>query len=235
MRTLADTKNSSSFEVVTIDDHAPAQSQAPKSPLPSRVKARFNISPRSRLVAVALYQLINGLLSLYFCLIRTSTETIELCDSVMDCLFYSFQGWPALGLETMDLRDMSYVCGIVSLFGGVIGVFGIYSLYKESSAKVLLFGSGWCIATIATIVTTFMSLFLTINHNGRFLNQCRVEHDSVLGRNECAMMYAAALLGSLVACLVSVIMICCYGNDIARYSTELEAVKNKTRKIEDTL
>lgn len=45
-------------------------------------------------------------------------------------MFYSSQGWPALGEQTVDLFVMSYLSGTISVLGGILGAFGIYAAYK---------------------------------------------------------------------------------------------------------
>lgn len=57
-------------------------------------------------------------------------ESIEICYSFGSCLFYSTQGWPALGQQSIDLVVMSYISGTVSVFGGTLGAFGMYAAYK---------------------------------------------------------------------------------------------------------
>lgn len=51
-------------------------------------------------------------------------------------MFYSSQGWPALGEQTVDLLVMSYVSGTISVLGGVLGAFGIYAAFKVITLEV---------------------------------------------------------------------------------------------------
>ncbi|KAF9940279.1 hypothetical protein BGZ67_008046 [Mortierella alpina] len=243
MKTLAETKNSASFELVSIDDRAtiatpaaPARtsSETITAAPPKEKKDFFHISPRGRLVALAGYLLINGLSSLYFCLVQAGMESIEICYSFGSCLFYSTQGWPALGQQSIDLVVMSYISGTVSLLGGTLGAFGMYAAYKESSSKVRLFARAWWMMLGIIIGSTVLTLFLTVIHKERFLNQCGAEHDAVFGTAECGSMYVGALVGSLIGCLIGVTMIWCYGEDVANYSIQLDVVKDKTRRIEES-
>lgn len=168
MKRLSEAKNSNSFEMVSIDDHAtsPTTPQALLSPHRQQAEqSRFSLSPRGRLVALAGYlmvcrqklpllatvphdshittqlsfffcgnlthrQKISGLSSLYFCLVQAGLDKIEVCESIAGCLFYSTQGWPALGEQSVDLLVMSYISGTISVIGGLLGTFGIYAAYK---------------------------------------------------------------------------------------------------------
>ncbi|KAF9977442.1 hypothetical protein BGZ75_010319 [Mortierella antarctica] len=161
-------------------------------------------------------------------------ESIEICYSFGSCLFYSTQGWPALGQQSIDLVVMSYISGTVSLLGGTLGAFGMYAAYKESSSKVRLFARAWWMMIGIIIGSTVLTLFLTVIHKERFLNQCEAEHDAVFGTAECGSMYVGALVGSLIGCLIGVTMIWCYGEDVANYSIQLDVVKDKTRRIEES-
>ena len=51
-------------------------------------------------------------------------------------MFYSSQGWPALGEQTVDLLVMSYVSGTISVLGGVLGAFGIYAAFKVKTLEI---------------------------------------------------------------------------------------------------
>ncbi|KAF9904792.1 hypothetical protein EC991_002296, partial [Linnemannia zychae] len=132
MKALADSKNSNSFELVSIDDHSQLDTSTSGQTHPPVPKPQscYSISPRGRLVALAGYLLIAGLSSLYFCLVQAGMESIQICDSIANCLFFSTQGWPALGEQSMDLLAMSYISGIVSVIGGILGAFGILAAYK---------------------------------------------------------------------------------------------------------
>ncbi|KAF9435502.1 hypothetical protein BGZ76_006161 [Entomortierella beljakovae] len=210
MKSMTEPKNSSSFEVVSIDgqgNHEPnIQTSSPNS-TSTKAQGCMNLSPRGRLIALAAYLMISGASSLYFSLIQASMRSIDLCETVAGCLFYSTQGWPALGQQTIDLFVMSYISGIVSVIGGILGAFGIYAAYKESATKVRLFARAWRFMIGIMIGSTILTLFLTVIHKERFLNQCFIEHDTVLETSECGTMYAAALLGSLIGCLIGVTMI----------------------------
>ncbi|KAG0221953.1 hypothetical protein BGX31_009434 [Mortierella sp. GBA43] len=204
-------KKSNSFEVVPIDDQQQRQQQhqqqekqahhvisAPEpEPLAPPAQSSW-FSPRGRLVFLAAYLLINGVASLYFCLVQSSMHSVELCDSITSCLFYSSQGWPALGGQSKDLVVMSYISGSVSLLGGVLGIYGLLAAYKD-----------------------------------RFLNECVVLQGANAGLENCGSMYAAALVGSLIGCLIGLTMIWCYGEDVVRYSMDLDKIKEKTRRIEN--
>ncbi|KAF9305403.1 hypothetical protein BGZ74_010362 [Mortierella antarctica] len=232
MKRLSETKNSNSFEMVSIDDNAPSPTtpQALLSPhRQQREQSCIFMSPRGRLVALAGYLMISGMSSLYFCLVQAGLDKIEICESIAGCLFYSTQGWPALGEQSVDLLVMSYISGTISVMGGLLGTFGIYAAYKESSSKVRLFARAWWIMIGIFIGTTVMTLFLTVVHKTRFLDQCTLEHDAILDTSECGAMYYAALAGSLIGCLIGVTMIWCYGEDVVKYSIELENLKNKQR------
>ncbi|KAG0031223.1 hypothetical protein BGZ82_007085 [Podila clonocystis] len=169
--------------------------------------------------------------SLYFCLVQAGLDKIEICESIAGCLFYSTQGWPALGEQSVDLLAMSYISGTISVIGGLLGTFGIYAAFKESSSKVRLFARAWWIMIGIFIGSTVMTLFLTVVHKTRFLDQCTLEHDAIMGTSECGAMYYAALAGSLIGCLIGVTMIWCYGEDVVKYSIELENIKNKQRRV----
>lgn len=73
--------------------------------------------------------------SLYFCLVQAGLDKIEICESIAGCLFYSTQGWPALGEQSVDLLVMSYISGTISVIGGLLGTFGIYAAYKVQEQK----------------------------------------------------------------------------------------------------
>ncbi|KAG0355704.1 hypothetical protein BGZ54_001048 [Gamsiella multidivaricata] len=127
---------------------------------------------------------------------------------------------------------MSYISGSISVMGGILGTFGIYAAYKKSATKVRLFAKAWWIMIGMFIGSTVLTLFLTVVHRDRFLVQCAIEHDEILGTAECDTMYGAALLGSLIGCLIGVTMVWCYGEDVVRYSVELETAEEKTRRLE---
>ncbi|KAI8603510.1 hypothetical protein EDD21DRAFT_368899 [Dissophora ornata] len=137
MKSMTEPKNSSSFEVVLIDDHhSGSNNSRPVAPevertLLSNRHGWIYLSPRGRLQALACYLLISGLLSLYFCLVQAGMETIKLCGSVASCFLYSTQGWPALGEQSVDLLVVSYFSGGVSVLGGILGAFGLYASYKD--------------------------------------------------------------------------------------------------------
>lgn len=61
------------------------------------------------------------------------------------------------------------------------------------------------------IGSTVLTLLLTVVHKELFLRQCGIEHDTPLGLDECGPMYLAALLGSMIGCLVGVTMIVSLG------------------------
>ncbi|KAF9143175.1 hypothetical protein BGX20_007159, partial [Mortierella sp. AD010] len=105
----------------------------------------------------------------------------------------------------------------------------------ESASKVRLFARAWWFMIGIFIGSTVLTLFLTVVHKQRFLDQCYVEHDSLLGTSDCGTMYAAALLGSLIGCLIGVTMILCYCGDVVKYSVELENVKQKTQRTDGAL
>ncbi|KAG0347615.1 hypothetical protein BG004_007376 [Podila humilis] len=224
MKRISEAKNSNSFEMVSIDDsvHSPT---TPDALLPSQRQRQsqgcFYLSPRARLVALALYLMTSGMSSLYFCLVQAGLERLEICESITGCLLYSAQGWPALGEQSIDLVVMSFISGSISVTGGILGTFGIYAAYKESSSKVRLFAKVWWIMIGVFIGSTVMTLFLTVVHKARFLDQCTIEHDTVLGTSECGAMYYAALVGSVVGCLIGVTMIWCYGDDVVRNSAPM--------------
>ncbi|KAF9933146.1 hypothetical protein FBU30_006470 [Linnemannia zychae] len=246
MGTLSESKNSNSFELVSIDDHSQSDASTSESTQPSSPKPQscYSITPRGRLVALASYLLvptsissiveIAGLSSLYFCLVQAGMDSIQLCDSIADCLLFSTQGWPAMGEQSIDLLVMSYISGTVSFIGGILGAFGIYAACKESSTMVRLFAKAWWIMIGIFLGSTALTLFLTVIHKDRFLDQCSLEHDSIRGTSECGAMYVAALLGSLIGCLIGVTMIWCYGEDVVRYSVELGARKDKQRHVNVT-
>ncbi|KAF9106724.1 hypothetical protein BGX27_009039 [Mortierella sp. AM989] len=199
MKQVTESKNSSSFEVVPIDGRIHVEASISDIPLEGTSQKESGI------------------------------ENIAVCDSVPNCLFYSTQGWPAMGEQTVDLLVMSYASGSISVVGGILGAFGIYAAYKESAFKVHLFARAWRFMIGMFIGSTILTLFLTVIHKERFLSQCFVEHDSVLGTSDCGVMYAAALLGSLVGCLIGVAMILCYCGDVVKYSVQLENAEQKTR------
>ncbi|KAF9153410.1 hypothetical protein BGX20_004936, partial [Mortierella sp. AD010] len=128
--TTCETKNSNSFEVVSIDDRTHVETLTGVEKTSPRDLGYWSISPKGRLIALAAYLLISGVSSLYFCLVQAGTDNIKLCDNVASCLFYSTQGWPAMGEQTIDLLVMSYISGTISVVGGVLGAFGIYAAYK---------------------------------------------------------------------------------------------------------
>ncbi|KAI8352999.1 hypothetical protein B0O80DRAFT_452858 [Mortierella sp. GBAus27b] len=239
-------KKSNSFEVVPIDDQQQRQQQhqqqekqahhvisAPEpEPLAPPAQSSW-FSPRGRLVFLAAYLLINGVASLYFCLVQSSMHSVELCDSITSCLFYSSQGWPALGGQSKDLVVMSYISGSVSLLGGVLGIYGLLAAYKQSSSKVRFFARVWWIMIVIMIACTMLSLLFTVLHKDRFLNECVVLQGANAGLENCGSMYAAALVGSLIGCLIGLTMIWCYGEDVVRYSMDLDKIKEKTRRIEN--
>ncbi|KAG0277435.1 hypothetical protein BGZ95_005949 [Linnemannia exigua] len=234
MKTLSDPKNSNSFELVSIDDHSQldaSTSEQTNPPPPPKPQGCSSITPRGRLVALAGYLLIAGLSSLYFCLVQAGMDSIHICDSIANCLLFSTQGWPALGEQSIDLLAMSYISGIVSVIGGILGAFGICAAYKESSTMVRIFAKAWWIMIGVILGTTALTLFLTVIHKDRFHDQCSLEHDAVRGTSECGAMYVAALLGSLIGCLIGVTMIWCYGEDVVRYSIELGTHKDKQRRV----
>ncbi|KAF9360330.1 hypothetical protein BGX26_009800 [Mortierella sp. AD094] len=231
---MTETKNSNSFEVVSIDDRTHVEASTGVDRTSLRDLGCWNLSPKDRLVALAAYLLISGASSLYFCLVQAGMESIKLCETVASCLFYSTQGWPAMGEQTIDLLVMSYISGSISVVGGVLGAFGIYAAYKESASKVRLFARAWWFMIGIFIGSTVLTLFLTVIHKERFLKQCSVEHDSLLGTSDCGMMYAAALLGSLIGCLIGVTMILCYCGDVVKYSVELENAKQKTQRTDSS-
>ncbi|KAF9394565.1 hypothetical protein BGX21_010337 [Mortierella sp. AD011] len=220
--TTCETKNSNSFEVVSIDDRTHVETLTGVEKTSPRDLGYWSISPKGRLIALAAYLL-------------AGTDNIKLCDNVASCLFYSTQGWPAMGEQTIDLLVMSYISGTISVVGGVLGAFGIYAAYKESASKVRLFARAWWFMIGIFIGSTVLTLFLTVVHKQRFLDQCYVEHDSLLGTSDCGTMYAAALLGSLIGCLIGVTMILCYCGDVVKYSVELENVKQKTQRTDGAL
>ncbi|KAI1311053.1 hypothetical protein EDD11_003560 [Mortierella claussenii] len=191
----------------------------------------MQLSPRGRLLALSIYLLITGLSSLYFCLVQAGMDKIELCDSIASCLFYSTQGWPAMGEQSKDLVLMSYLSGTISVLGGILGAFGIFAAYKESASKVRLFARVWWFMIGIFIGSTLLTLMLTVVHRERYLDQCAVEHDAVKHTQDCLTMYVAALLGSLIGCLIGATMIWCYGDDVVKYSDELQGIKNKTRPV----
>jgi hypothetical protein len=57
-------------------------------------------------------------------------DSIQICDSIANCLLFSTQGWPAMGEQSIDLLVMSYISGIISVVGGILGAFGILAAYK---------------------------------------------------------------------------------------------------------
>ncbi|KAG0288228.1 hypothetical protein BGZ98_004337 [Dissophora globulifera] len=128
---------------------------------------------------------------------------------------------------------MSYISGAISVVGGVLGAFGLYAAYKKSASKVKLFARTWLFMIGMFIGSTLLTLFLTIIHKDRFQAQCAAEHDSPLGTHECGAMYVGALLGSLLGCLIGVTMIWCYGEDVVKYSIQLEMSKDKARGVEN--
>jgi hypothetical protein len=69
------------------------------------------------------------------------------------------------------------------------------------------FAKAWWVMIGVIFGTTAVTLFLTVIHKDRFHEQCSVEHDAVRGTSECDAMYVAALLGSLIGCLIGVTMI----------------------------
>ncbi|KAF8936518.1 hypothetical protein BGZ47_009459 [Haplosporangium gracile] len=234
MKTLSDSKNSNSFELVSIDDHSQldASTSEPTHPPPSsKPQGCCSISPRGRLIALAGYLLIAGLSSLYFCLVQAGMDSIQICDSIANCLLFSTQGWPAMGEQSIDLLVMSYISGTISVVGGILGAIGIFAAYKESSTMVRFFAKAWWIMIGVFLGSTALTLFLTVIHKDRFLDQCNLEHDAARGTSECGAMYVAALLGSLIGCLIGVTMIWCYGEDVVRYSIELGARKDKQRRV----
>ncbi|KAF9203132.1 hypothetical protein BGZ49_006747 [Haplosporangium sp. Z 27] len=139
-----------------------------------------------------------------------------------------------MGAQTIDLLVMSYVSGTISTAVGVLGAFGIYAAYKESASKVRLFAKTWWIMIGIFIGSAVLTLFLTVIHKEQFLAQCSVEHDAVLGTSDCGIMYAAALLGSLIGCVIGVTMILCYCGDVVRYSLQLENAKQKTQRTDSS-
>ncbi|KAF9153095.1 hypothetical protein BG015_004076 [Linnemannia schmuckeri] len=234
MKTLSDSKNSNSFELVSIVDHSQldaSTSEPPHPPPSSKPQGCCSISPRGRLTALASYLLIAGLSSLYFCLVQAGMDSIHICDSIANCLLFSTQGWPAMGDQSVDLLAMSYISGTISVVGGILGAFGIFAAYKESSTMVRFFAKVWWIMIGVFLGSTALTLFLTVIHKDRFLDQCGLEHDAARGTSECGAMYVAALLGSLIGCLIGVTMIWCYGEDVVRYSIELGARKDKQRRV----
>ncbi|GJJ70111.1 hypothetical protein EMPS_02460 [Entomortierella parvispora] len=96
-----------------------------------------------------------------------------------------------------------------------------------------MFARVWWIMIGIFIGSTVLTLLLTVIHKELFLNQCGIEHDAPLGVDECGPMYLAALLGSMIGCLVGVTMIWCYGEDVVKYSIQLETVKGKQRQIDE--
>ncbi|KAF9094655.1 hypothetical protein BGX23_001824 [Mortierella sp. AD031] len=139
-----------------------------------------------------------------------------------------------MGEQSIDLLVMSYISGVVSVVGGILGAFGIYAAYKESSTMMRWFAKAWWVMIGVILGSTALTLFLTVTHKDRFLSQCSLEHDAVRGTTECGAMYAAALIGSLFGCLIGVTMIWCYGEDVVRYSVELGALKDKQRRANNS-
>lgn len=72
---------------------------------------------------------------------------------------------------------------------------------------VRFFAKAWWIMIGMFLGSTALTLFLTVIHKDRFLDQCSLEHDATQGTSECGAMYVAALLGSLIGCLIGVTMI----------------------------
>lgn len=65
-------------------------------------------------------------------------DSIQICDSIANCLLFSTQGWPAMGEQSIDLLVMSYISGIISVVGGILGVFGILAAYKVNHDRFFL-------------------------------------------------------------------------------------------------
>lgn len=57
------------------------------------------------------------------------------------------------------------------------------------------------------IACTIVSLLLTIVHKERFLNECIQKQDINSSVDKCGGMYAAALVGSILGCLIGLTMI----------------------------
>ncbi|KAF9910151.1 hypothetical protein EC991_007283 [Linnemannia zychae] len=93
------------------------------------------------------------------------------------------------------------------------------------------FAKAWWVMIGVILGTTALTFFLTVVHKDRFHDECSVVHDAVRGTSECDAMYVAALLGSLIGCLIGVTMIWCYGEDVVRYSVELGVRKDKQRRV----
>ena len=72
---------------------------------------------------------------------------------------------------------------------------------------VRFFAKAWWIMIGVFLGSTALTLFLTVIHKDRFLDQCSLEHDAARGTSECGAMYVAALFGSLIGCLIGVTMI----------------------------
>lgn len=60
---------------------------------------------------------------------------------------------------------------------------------------------------VIMIACTIVSLLLTIVHKQRFLNECVMGQGVGSSADKCSSMYASALVGSMLGCLIGMTMI----------------------------
>ncbi|KAF9160019.1 hypothetical protein DFQ26_005968 [Actinomortierella ambigua] len=192
--------------------------------------ASCSMDGRGRLVFLAAYLLISASASLYFSLVQAGLGQLDYCHSIASCFINSSQGWPAMGQGSMDLVIMSYMSGLVSVLGGLLGFLALWGAIKKSASKVMLFARLWWGMIGIMIGSTILTLFMTIAHREQFMDACQVAHqDAQLSPESCGFMYGSAVVGSVFGCLIGVTMIWCYGSDVLDYAKELQRVKEKTR------
>ncbi|KAG0258650.1 hypothetical protein DFQ27_004526 [Actinomortierella ambigua] len=168
--------------------------------------------------------------SLYFSLVQAGLGQLDYCHSIASCFINSSQGWPAMGQGSMDLVIMSYMSGLVSVLGGLLGFLALWGAIKKSASKVMLFARLWWGMIGIMIGSTILTLVMTIAHREQFMDACQVAHqDAQLSPESCGFMYGSAVVGSVFGCLIGVTMIWCYGSDVLDYAKELQRVKEKTR------
>ncbi|KAF9972518.1 hypothetical protein BGZ73_004338 [Actinomortierella ambigua] len=222
--------SSSSSQHANNDKNYHPCHESSSSPKEKRSCAACSMNGRGRLLFLAGYLLISASASLYFSLVQAGLGQLEFCHSIASCFINSSQGWPALGQGSLDILIMSYMSGIVSVLGGLLGCLALWGAIRKSASKVMLFARLWWGMIGIMIGATILNLVLTLAHRPQFMDACNVAHEEgQLDPESCDVMYGAAVVGSVFGCFIGVTMVWCYGSDVLDYAKQLQCVKEKTR------